>query len=510
MGRRPSGSRRRRLLLSSKLHCEKSTFSAIQRSCFTSPRPTQTMSGCAALTASKTRRPSSWLRGLKGGRCVAANDHVGELLAQVRSHGLGYTLLAAIEIVPPSARLPIFASKQQQGRSVEAADFVTQAHPATITPTPSHSEKVARRTKSPCLAPSRKFVAQWAQTRPAQRPDRGGVHRPRAGQGVRSPAEAEAEFRRAQRGALTASFGAQFLSGHHHAGDDVHREPQLRLRSPLSAACGSRPGRCRSARCRRSSSTPASSPSRSPRWRRWPTCCSPAWPPRSGSSSCSTPEQAPDPAAPARRRAAAGSSSSTCRSATTRPAAHRGPVAGRRAGPDRRHRRADRRRQDHAGQPDHAVLRAGRRPDHPRRRRHRRRCAATTCAAEIGMVLQDTWLFGGTIRDNIAYGRPGRHRGGDPRGRAGDLRRPLRALAAGRLRHGDRRGGQQRQRRRAAAAHDRAGVPRRPVAAHPRRGDQFGGHPHRGARPARDGRAARPTAPASSSPTACRRSATPT
>jgi ATP-binding cassette subfamily B protein len=27
--------------------------------------------------------------------------------------------------------------------------------------------------------------------------------------------------------------------------------------------------------------------------------------------------------------------------------------------------------------------------------------------AEIGMVLQDTWLFGGTIRDNIAYGRPG-------------------------------------------------------------------------------------------------------
>jgi ATP-binding cassette subfamily B multidrug efflux pump len=27
--------------------------------------------------------------------------------------------------------------------------------------------------------------------------------------------------------------------------------------------------------------------------------------------------------------------------------------------------------------------------------------------ASIGMVLQDTWLFGGTIRDNIAYGRPG-------------------------------------------------------------------------------------------------------
>ncbi|GAA2180782.1 ABC transporter ATP-binding protein [Brooklawnia cerclae] len=26
---------------------------------------------------------------------------------------------------------------------------------------------------------------------------------------------------------------------------------------------------------------------------------------------------------------------------------------------------------------------------------------------KLGMVLQDTWLFGGTIRDNIAYGRPG-------------------------------------------------------------------------------------------------------
>jgi ATP-binding cassette subfamily B protein len=27
--------------------------------------------------------------------------------------------------------------------------------------------------------------------------------------------------------------------------------------------------------------------------------------------------------------------------------------------------------------------------------------------SDIGMVLQDTWLFGGTIRDNIAYGNPG-------------------------------------------------------------------------------------------------------
>ena len=26
--------------------------------------------------------------------------------------------------------------------------------------------------------------------------------------------------------------------------------------------------------------------------------------------------------------------------------------------------------------------------------------------SNIGMVLQDTWLFRGTIRDNIAYGNP--------------------------------------------------------------------------------------------------------
>ena len=26
--------------------------------------------------------------------------------------------------------------------------------------------------------------------------------------------------------------------------------------------------------------------------------------------------------------------------------------------------------------------------------------------ANMGMVLQDTWLFGGTIRENIAYGNP--------------------------------------------------------------------------------------------------------
>src|SRR5947207_9559095 len=30
----------------------------------------------------------------------------------------------------------------------------------------------------------------------------------------------------------------------------------------------------------------------------------------------------------------------------------------------------------------------------------------TELRSKIGMVLQDTWLFGGTIRENIAYGNP--------------------------------------------------------------------------------------------------------
>ncbi len=84
----------------------------------------------------------------------------------------------------------------------------------------------------------------------------------------------------------------------------------------------------------------------------------------------------------------------------------------------------------------------------------------------------------------------GRDRGGDHGGGDRGLRRPLRARAAGRLRHPARRRGRQRQRRREAADHDRAGVPRPAERAHPRRGDELGRHPHRGARAAGDARAA--------------------
>ena len=127
--------------------------------------------------------------------------------------------------------------------------------------------------------------------------------------------------------------------------------------------------------------------------------------------------------------------------------ADRRPVAGRRAGSDRRDRRADRRRQDHAGQPHHAVLRARRRPDHARRRRHHhdaaRRPAGTDRHGAAGHLAVQ--------RDDPRQHRvrPARRdRGGDPGRGEGDLRRPVRAQPARRVRH--------RHRRRGAATSARA------------------------------------------------------
>ena len=57
----------------------------------------------------------------------------------------------------------------------------------------------------------------------------------------------------------------------------------------------------------------------------------------------------------------------------------------------------------------------------------------------FGMVLQDTWLFHGTIRENIAYGRLDATEDELARRGRGGPRRPLRADAARRLRHGHRR-----------------------------------------------------------------------
>ncbi len=107
--------------------------------------------------------------------------------------------------------------------------------------------------------------------------------------------------------------------------------------------------------------------------------------------------------------------------------------------------------------------------------------------SRIGMVLQDTWLFGGTIYDNIAYGRPEAERGRGDRSRQGGVRRPVRAHAARRVPDVGQRRRRQHQRGREAADHHRPRDPGPAAAAGPRRGHQLGGHPHRAADSARDG-----------------------
>ena len=79
----------------------------------------------------------------------------------------------------------------------------------------------------------------------------------------------------------------------------------------------------------------------------------------------------------------------------------------------------------------------------------------------MGMVLQDTWLFGGTIRDNIAYGRPdATEEEIIDAATATYVDRFVRSLPDG-LRHRARRRGRERERGREAAADHRAGVPGR-------------------------------------------------
>ena len=64
-----------------------------------------------------------------------------------------------------------------------------------------------------------------------------------------------------------------------------------------------------------------------------------------------------------------------------------------------------------------------------------------------GMVLQDAWLFGGTIADNIAYGSAGATREQVIEAATATYVDRFARIAAGRLRHGARRRGRQRRAR---------------------------------------------------------------
>ena len=100
----------------------------------------------------------------------------------------------------------------------------------------------------------------------------------------------------------------------------------------------------------------------------------------------------------------------------------------------------DRRRQDHARQPHHAVLRARLGTHHARRRRHRHDDARPPARRDRHGAAGHLAVRRHDPRQHRLR-PPGRHRRGDPRRRAGDLRRPLRARPARRLRHRDRRRG---------------------------------------------------------------------
>ena len=77
-----------------------------------------------------------------------------------------------------------------------------------------------------------------------------------------------------------------------------------------------------------------------------------------------------------------------------------------RAGRDDRAGRPHRRRQDDDRQPAGPLLRSGRGRGPARRPRPARSVVRDAARATSALVLQDNFLFSGTIADNIRYGRP--------------------------------------------------------------------------------------------------------
>ena len=105
----------------------------------------------------------------------------------------------------------------------------------------------------------------------------------------------------------------------------------------------------------------------------------------------------------------------------------------------------------------------------------------------FGMVLQDTWLFSGTIRENIAYGREGATEEEiRAAAKAAHVDHFVRTLPDGydTVLDDDATNISQGERQLLTIARAFLADPRH---ADPRRGDQLRGHAHRGAHPAGDG-----------------------
>ena len=82
----------------------------------------------------------------------------------------------------------------------------------------------------------------------------------------------------------------------------------------------------------------------------------------------------------------------------------RGPKPYGKTRADRSHCRSYRSREVHHHQPPHAILRCGQRQNSDGRHRYPGHDPGGP-AQNMAMVLQDTWLFNGTIYDNLRYGR---------------------------------------------------------------------------------------------------------
>ena len=72
----------------------------------------------------------------------------------------------------------------------------------------------------------------------------------------------------------------------------------------------------------------------------------------------------------------------------------------------RRDRRRDRQRQDDGRPPRAALLRGRRRPRSCSTAWTSATCASTSCAAAVGIVFEDTFLFSDSVRENIAFADP--------------------------------------------------------------------------------------------------------
>ena len=91
-----------------------------------------------------------------------------------------------------------------------------------------------------------------------------------------------------------------------------------------------------------------------------------------------------------------------------------------------------------------------------------REVTAHSLRSQMGIVPQEGFLFSGTVRENIAFGRPRGRRRRDPRRRPGGRRRPVHLGAGAGLRHPDRGARRAAVGRPAPARRVRPGACRRP------------------------------------------------